>query len=116
MLALITAFEVAVLYVPDSFRPPRWALFVVLLLLSACKFGIVVSYFMHLRYDHHLYASLFIGGLVVAAGTMLALLALFRIPATRPAAATVVSSVVRPMTTVASTPGQPVPCWLGRGL
>ena len=105
MLALITAFEVAMLYVPADLRPPRWALFVVLLLLSACKFGIVVSYFMHLRYDHRLYASLFIGGLVIAAGTMLALLALFRTPATRPAAATTVSPVVRPMTTVRLRPG-----------
>lgn len=40
MLALITAFEVAVLYLPDSFRPPRWVLFVVLLLLSACRYSI----------------------------------------------------------------------------
>ena len=97
------------LYVPDSLRPLRWALFVVLLLLSACKLGIVMAYFMHLRYDHRLYASLFIGGPVIAAGTLLALLALFRTPTARPGAAPLVSSVARPMLTATSTPGPP---WL----
>jgi cytochrome c oxidase subunit 4 len=93
ILALITAFEVAILYVPDSFRPPRWALLLVLMLLSALKFGMVVSFFMHLRYDHRLYAGFFIGGLVVVVGTILALLALFREPA-RPGTAAIVPTPV----------------------
>jgi cytochrome c oxidase subunit 4 len=94
ILALITAFEVAILYVPNSFRPPRWALLLVLMLLSALKFGIVVSFFMHLRYDHRLYAGFFIGGLVVAVGTILALLTLFREPAPRPDTAAIVPTPV----------------------
>jgi caa(3)-type oxidase subunit IV len=110
LLALITAVEVAMLYVPESLRPPRWTVLVVLLLLSVGKFGIVVLYFMHLRYDHRLYASLFVGGLVIATGTVLALLVLFRTPAPRPAAATVVSSVVRPLLPTVLTPS--VPHWL----
>lgn len=81
LLALITAVEVAVLYVPASLSPPRWAVFLVLTLLSVLKFGLVASFFMHLRSDHRLYAGLFAGGMVVALGTILALLALFREPA-----------------------------------
>ncbi len=80
ILALVTAFEVAVLYLPAPLRPPRWALMMVLTLLSVMKFGIVVSFFMHLRYDHLLYSGLFLGGLALAIGTILALLALFREP------------------------------------
>jgi cytochrome c oxidase subunit 4 len=82
VLALMTAMEVALLYLPDGMRPPRWSLLLVLVLLSAFKFGIVASFFMHLRYDHRLYASFFVGGLVVAASTMFALLALFRVSTT----------------------------------
>ncbi len=95
ILALITAFEVAVLYVPEGLRQPRWALLLVFLLLSALKFGMVVSFFMHLRYDHRLYAGLFVGGMVVAVGTILALLALFREPSPTwrpPAAAPTITS------------------------
>jgi cytochrome c oxidase subunit 4 len=80
VLALMTAFEVGLLYLPEHMSPPRWALMVVLLLMSALKFGIVASYFMHLRYDHRLYAGFFVAALVVAASTLLALLALFREP------------------------------------
>jgi cytochrome c oxidase subunit 4 len=106
LLALLTAVEVVVLSMPAGLRLPRWTLFAALLCLSASKFGIVVSYFMHLRYDHRLYASLFIGGLVIAAGTLLALLALSRTPATRPAAAAVASPVIRTIPTAASTSGR----------
>jgi cytochrome c2 len=57
-------------------------LVIVLILLSVVKFGLVASYFMHLRYDHRLYASCFAAGLVVATGTILALVTLFREPST----------------------------------
>jgi caa(3)-type oxidase subunit IV len=88
ILALITAFEVAVMYVPHHLLPPRWTVLLVLLLLSMLKGGIVMAFFMHLRYDHRLYTGLFFGGLVVAAGTILALLVLFReLPAGMSAAA-----------------------------
>jgi cytochrome c oxidase subunit 4 len=65
VLALMTAFEVGLLYLPANMSPPRWALMVVLLFMSALKFGIVASYFMHLRYDHRLYAGFFVAGLVL---------------------------------------------------
>jgi cytochrome c oxidase subunit 4 len=81
ILALMTAVEVALLYLPEGMRPPRWSLLIVLLLMSVLKFGIVASFFMHLRYDSRLYTSFFVAGLVVAAGTMLVLLVLFYDPA-----------------------------------
>jgi cytochrome c5 len=76
-------------------------LLIVLLLLSALKFGIVASFFMHLRYDHRLYAGFFVGGLVVSACTMLALLALFREPAPLDVVAT---AEARPFTSDATRP------------
>jgi cytochrome c oxidase subunit 4 len=80
LLAVMTVVEVAAFYLPEGLRPPRWALLIVLLLLSACKFGIVASFFMHLRYDHRIYAGCFMAGLVMAVSTILALVALFRDP------------------------------------
>ena len=80
VLGLVTLVEVAAFYLPGSLRPPSWALMVVLMLLSAFKFGVVASFFMHLRYDHRLLAGCFAGGLIVATGTILALLLLFRDP------------------------------------
>jgi cytochrome c oxidase subunit 4 len=79
-LAFITVIEVAMLSVPAVLRPPRWGGVLVLLGLSALKFGMVVFFFMHLRYDHRLYIGLFVGGMMIAAGTILALLALFHEP------------------------------------
>lgn len=80
ILAVLTALEVTAFYLPDGMRPPGWMLVVVLVLLSAVKFALVASYFMHLRYDHRIYASCFAAGLVVATGTILALVSLFREP------------------------------------
>ncbi len=80
ILAVLTTLEVVAFYLPDGIRPPGWMLLLVLVLLSVVKFGLVASYFMHLRYDHRIYASCFAGGLVIATGTILALVMLFREP------------------------------------
>jgi len=80
ILAVLTALEVAAFYLPDGMRPPGWMLVIVLILLSVVKFGLVASFFMHLRYDHRIYASCFAAGLVMATGTVLALVTLFRGP------------------------------------
>lgn len=74
-LAVITAAEVYIFYIPgfqESF------LFVPsLLFLSAWKFFAVVAFYMHLKYDHRLFRILFYGPLVIALGTIIALLLLF---------------------------------------
>jgi cytochrome c oxidase subunit 4 len=74
VLAVITAIEVATLYVPGI---PGWLLVTSLLAMSAAKFILVVGFFMHLRYDGAIMRSLFIGPLLIAICIILALMALF---------------------------------------
>jgi cytochrome c oxidase subunit 4 len=74
ILTAITVFEVWIYYTPFK----ESALFVpVLLILSAVKFAIVVMFYMHLKYDHKLFRALFVGPLIIAAGTLTALMFLF---------------------------------------
>jgi cytochrome c oxidase subunit IV len=75
ILTLITVGEVWAYYVP-SFVASR-AFVPTLLILSAVKFGIVVAFYMHLKYDHKLFRVLFTGPLFIAATTLIALLFLF---------------------------------------
>ena len=74
ILTLITVVEVWVYY--TSFASHR--LFVpTLLVMSAIKFAIVVMYYMHLKYDNKIFIALFVGPLIIAVGTVTALLFLF---------------------------------------
>jgi cytochrome c oxidase subunit 4 len=73
-LAIITAVEVATLYIPGI---PNGILVTSLLLMSAVKFFLVVGFFMHLRYDANVMRSLFVGPLIIAILIILALMALF---------------------------------------
>ena len=75
ILTLITIGEVWVYYIP-VFVASRLFL-PTLLTMSAVKFAIVVLFYMHLRYDHKLFRSLFTGPLIVAMATLMALLFLF---------------------------------------
>ena len=74
VLGLITAIEVATLYIPGI---PNGVLVASLLIMSAIKFVLVVGFFMHLRYDHNIMRSFFIGPLILAILIILALMALF---------------------------------------
>lgn len=74
VLTILTAIEVATLYVPGI--PPH-LLVAGLLIMSVIKFVLVVGYFMHLRYDHAVLKALFVGPLLIAIGIILALMALF---------------------------------------
>ena len=73
-LAIITAVEVASLYIPGI---PKGLLVTGLLLMSALKFFLVVGFFMHLRYDANIMRTLFVGPLIIAILIILALMALF---------------------------------------
>jgi cytochrome c oxidase subunit 4 len=73
-LAIITAIEVASLYVPGI---PKTLLVTSLLAMSAIKFFLVVGFFMHLRYDAAVMRALFVGPLLIAILIILALMALF---------------------------------------
>ena len=63
ILGFITAIEVATLYVPGL---PNGLLVSSLLVMSAIKFVLVVGFFMHLKYDHNIMRSFFIGPLLLA--------------------------------------------------
>ena len=72
LLAVITGRELVTVYMPFV----RWLLFSVLVVLSTVKFLFVIFYFMHLRWDRLFCTILFFIGLVLAGGTMWALLKL----------------------------------------
>ena len=73
-LAVITAVEVAVFYVTWL----GYGIIPVLVILSALKFGLVVMFYMHLKYDNRLFSGLFVGSLLLAITVVFALLGLFR--------------------------------------
>jgi cytochrome c oxidase subunit 4 len=61
ILAVFTAIEVGIYYL----HPSTWTA-LSLLLFMTLKFGVVVAYFMHLRFDSPIFRRLFIGGLTLA--------------------------------------------------
>jgi cytochrome c oxidase subunit 4 len=73
VLAIITAVEVAVFYIP-ALAP---VLVPVLLVLSAAKFALVVMFFMHLRFDSAVLTGLFMAGLVLATFMVTGLVVLY---------------------------------------
>ena len=73
ILAVLTAIEVSTYYV--DFGP----LFMpTLLILMVVKFVIVVSYFMHLKFDNKLFSWLFYSGLFLAIAVYVGALATFK--------------------------------------
>ncbi len=75
ILTLITIGEVWMYYIPAVVASRAFV--PVLLVLSALKFGIVVMFYMHLKYDHKLFRALFTGPLFIAGLTLIALMFLF---------------------------------------
>ncbi len=80
LLAVITGIEIVGVYLPFS----KWIVVTGLVVLSTVKFMFVIFYFMHLRWDKPFCTILFFIGLVLAGGTMWALLALFSAEASLP--------------------------------
>ena len=75
ILTLITVLEVWAYYVPALVASPFFN--PGLIIMSAVKFATVVMFYMHLKYDHKLFRALFTGPLIIAMGTIMALLFLF---------------------------------------
>ncbi len=73
LLTFITALEVWVFYMP-AMRP---VLVPVLAVMSAIKFSLVVMFYMHLKFDHPAFTRVLLGGVFIAFGVFLWLLALF---------------------------------------
>ena len=75
ILAAITVVEVIIVYL-EFLRP---VLIPVLGVLSITKFAMVAMFFMHLKFDDRLFSVLFVGGLLLATGVLVALMTLFRV-------------------------------------
>ena len=75
ILAAITALEVSTYYVDFGwlFMPA-----LMIMIMMVIKFVMVVSYFMHLKFDNKLFSWLFYTGLVLAVGVYCAALATFK--------------------------------------
>ena len=74
ILFVITAIEFIIIF--PAYRLGA-ATVPVLILLSAIKFGIVIMFYMHLKFDHKLFTWIFLGGLALGFAVGLALLGLF---------------------------------------
>ena len=74
-LAVLTTLEVIIYYVDLNTA----TLVIGLLIFAACKFALVVAFFMHLRFDNRLFTVFFAGGLVMAVAAFLAVLTMFRV-------------------------------------
>jgi cytochrome c oxidase subunit IV len=72
ILAAITAAEVSISYIDIGpvFLPA-------LLIMMAVKFFVVVSYFMHLKFDNRIFSILFYMGLFLAVGVYIGALTTF---------------------------------------
>lgn len=73
ILAVITGVEIVLIYLPLA----KWLIVSTLVLLSVVKFLMVIFWFMHLKFDKAFCTILFFIGLVLAGGTVAALLAIF---------------------------------------
>lgn len=83
LLGVITGIEIVLIYLPFA----KWLVVTGLVTLSAVKFLYVIFYFMHLKWDKVFCTILFFIGLVLAGGTMWALLQLFGAEASKPLSA-----------------------------
>ena len=73
ILAAVTIVEVAIVYLQFL----AGVLVPTLVILSALKFALVAMFFMHLKFDHRLFSTMFVGGILLATGIIIALLVLF---------------------------------------
>lgn len=88
LLAVITGVEIVGVFVPFS----KWVIVSSLVALSVVKFMFVIFYFMHLRWDKPFCTILFFIGLILAGGTMWALIHLFGAEAAHPLTAAVLDA------------------------
>ncbi len=73
ILAIITGVEIVLIYLPLA----KWFIVSTLVTLSLVKFLMVIFWFMHLKFDKAFCTILFFIGLVLAGGTVGALMLLF---------------------------------------
>jgi cytochrome c oxidase subunit IV len=74
-LAILTALEVAVIYIP----PLEPVVVPILLVLTAAKFILVVMFYMHLKMDNPVFTWVFVAPLMLAVFLIVSLIVLFRV-------------------------------------
>ena len=81
ILFLVTIFEFLMIYDPlfsvtrlDALGPAKVPL---LFILSAFKFGVVIMFYMHLKFDSKLFSLVFMAGLILAFSVAIAVMSLF---------------------------------------
>jgi cytochrome c oxidase subunit IV len=80
VLSIITIIEVAIILPELPIKVFMGPLVVpTLIVLSVVKFAMVAMWYMHLKFDDRLFSGLFVGGIALAAGVVIALLTLFRV-------------------------------------
>ena len=80
LLAVITGLEIVAIGLPFN----KTLLVTALVVMSVVKFLFVIFYFMHLRWDKAFCTILFFIGLILASGTVWALLKIFGAEASKP--------------------------------
>lgn len=75
ILAFITGVEIVLIYLPLA----KWFIVTTLVILSVVKFLMVIFWFMHLKFDKAFLTILFFIGMVLASGTVAALLLIFSV-------------------------------------
>lgn len=73
VLTILTGIELVIIFPPF----PNWFVYTTLIVLSLFKFILVILWFMHLVYDKKLLFWIFVSGMLIATGTITALLLLF---------------------------------------
>ncbi|HEY2332079.1 MAG TPA: cytochrome C oxidase subunit IV family protein [Acidimicrobiales bacterium] len=75
VLMVFTSIEI---FIPYHFEVSGIA-FVIMLLLMATKFGVVTAFFMHLRFDSHLFRRVFFAGVFLAVFVYLIVMSTFHL-------------------------------------
>lgn len=73
ILAVLTGIEIVLIYLPFA----KWLVVTTLVTLSLVKFVMVIFWFMHLKFDKAFCTILFFIGMILAGGTVAALIAIF---------------------------------------
>ena len=73
-LSILTAIEVGIFYITALGK----GIIPVLTVLSVGKFALVAMFYMHLKFDHKLFSTFFVTGLVLATIVVFALIGLFQ--------------------------------------
>lgn len=74
ILSVITAIEVGIFYIHALGK----GIIPVLAVLSIAKFALVAMFYMHLKFEHKLFSTLFVAGLALSVVVVFALITLFK--------------------------------------